>query len=147
MGLLNDKEMEDTALAEERREARRKRRIRNEILVYLTSVLVLGAVAGGTFTGVRALKQFISDRETAKESTMGMEVMGRPRESVTRMPSWVLIARRSLSVSTSSTALLVIFSAITITSPVVRSMRYSLPAAVRTRAYVSAACITLGVLP
>lgn len=68
MGLLNDKEMEDTALAEERREARRKRRIRNEILVYLTSVLVLGAVAGGTFTGVRALKQFISDRETAKES-------------------------------------------------------------------------------
>jgi len=68
MSLINDKEMEDTALAEEKREARRKRRIRNEILVYLTSVLVLGAAAGGTFTGVRALKQFIGDREAAKES-------------------------------------------------------------------------------
>ncbi len=43
---------------EERREARRKRRVRNEILVYMSSLLVLALVAGGVFTGVRAIQQF-----------------------------------------------------------------------------------------
>lgn len=52
---------------EERREIRRKRRVRNEILVYMTSLLVLVLVAGGVFTGVRAIQQF----RAASASTEG----------------------------------------------------------------------------
>ncbi|MBR3762289.1 MAG: glycoside hydrolase family 3 protein [Lachnospiraceae bacterium] len=53
---------------EERREVRRKRRVRNEILVYMTSLLVLALVAGGVFTGVRAIQQF----RAASVSTEGV---------------------------------------------------------------------------
>lgn len=92
MGLFKDKDMEEAIIMEEelheeveltegavedeqmdysedeKREARRKRRVRNEILVYMTAVLVLMVVAGGTFAGVRGIKQFIDSKKASKES-------------------------------------------------------------------------------
>ena len=53
---------------DEKREARRQRRVRNEMLVYMTTFLVLILVAGGVFTGVRAIKQFMQNNTSAEGS-------------------------------------------------------------------------------
>ncbi len=51
-----------------RREERRKRRIRNELLTYLTAVLVLAVVSGGVFMGVKTIHTYYSDRAEREES-------------------------------------------------------------------------------
>lgn len=64
------KESSQELTEEEKRELRRKRRVRNEILVYTATVLVLLLVAGGIFAGVRTIRQFIPDDFFAKEETV-----------------------------------------------------------------------------
>ena len=57
---------------DEKREARRQRRVRNEMLVYATTFMVLMLVAGGVFAGARAISQFMKD-DVSTESMSSTE--------------------------------------------------------------------------
>lgn len=57
---------------DEKREARRQRRVRNEMLVYATTFLVLLLLTGGVFAGVRSISQFIKD-DVSTESILSTE--------------------------------------------------------------------------
>lgn len=67
-------EKEKVLTEEEKRELRRQRRVRNEILVYMTTFGVLMCLAFGAFFGVRTLQQFMNagpmeSSETSSEAS------------------------------------------------------------------------------
>lgn len=70
--VLEEERTEDTGelTAEEKRELRRKRRIRNEVLVYMASFCVLFVVAAGVFGIVSSVKRLIQDRALAEEENV-----------------------------------------------------------------------------
>lgn len=49
------------------RERRRKRRIRNQILAYVSLIVIIGGLAAGAFFGVRKVMQVMDDRKQAEE--------------------------------------------------------------------------------
>lgn len=53
---------------EERRAYRRSRRIRNEILAYSVTVLVLAAVSAGVFKGIQAVRTYFAEQAAVEES-------------------------------------------------------------------------------
>lgn len=99
MGLFNDNDMDDAYIDQElheeesffdhekqepdeyevRREERRKRRIRNEILAYLSAILVLAIVSGSVFMGVKAVRTYFSNQQeeesVVSESTEDIQDM------------------------------------------------------------------------
>ena len=66
----SDTQKPDAQEQEMRREARKKRRIRNEILTYLTAILVLALVSGGVFAGVRAIRTYYVNSTATEESVV-----------------------------------------------------------------------------
>lgn len=55
---------------EERREYRRKRRVRNQIISYCVTVVVMAAVICGCFLGIKAAAGTIEERKTAREESI-----------------------------------------------------------------------------
>lgn len=57
----------------ERREQRRKRRIRNQVIAYITVVILAGAVIAGSVIGIGALTKSISEKKQAEELAKQLE--------------------------------------------------------------------------
>ena len=64
--------LEEKLEDQERRQARRKRRIRNQILAYLTVLIFISLVAGGVLYG---MKWFTREQPADKESSSEIEIV------------------------------------------------------------------------
>ncbi len=64
----HDKQEQNEYEQQMKREDRRKRRIRNEILAYMTALLVFAVVSGGVFTAVKAIRTYFAERAAIEES-------------------------------------------------------------------------------
>lgn len=58
---------------DERREQRRKRRIRNQVIAYITVVILAGSVIAGSVIGISALTKTISEKKQAEELAKQLE--------------------------------------------------------------------------
>lgn len=65
--------MEENRDYDERREYRRKRRIRNQIIAYITVVLFFAAIVAGAFFGIRAITSKVSEKQQAEELAKQLE--------------------------------------------------------------------------
>ena len=87
MDKKNQSEMNQTDL--EKRENRRKRRIKNQVLSYIALFLFIGGVVGGTFFGVKKLttqKQQVATEEAESSQTMIDEILA-SEEEIEPLPS------------------------------------------------------------
>ncbi len=71
---------------DERRLYRRKRRIRNQIIAYITVVIFFAAIIAGTVFGVRALTKLLSEKRQAEELAKQLEEMENEEETVIEPP-------------------------------------------------------------
>ena len=67
------KEPEQILTEDEKRERRRQRRIRNEILVYMTSLCVLMGIVCGVFFGVKTVQQYLDAESVEGSETISIE--------------------------------------------------------------------------
>lgn len=76
--------MSDNSVHNERREARRRRRIRNQILAHLTVILFIALVGGGAFFAVQQISGFTAAKTEEKEEKQSMveEILNSEEEIV-----------------------------------------------------------------
>ena len=72
---------QNTTNQQQRREARRKRRVRNQILAYITLILFLAVLAGGIVFGVNFLTK--QSRQNEQEKQEQVDQMLSTEESLT----------------------------------------------------------------
>ena len=77
---------------DERREYRRKRRIRNQIIVYLTVVIFFAAIIAGAVVGIRAVTNLISEKRQAEELAKQLEDISNEENAVVEPPASVVEA-------------------------------------------------------
>lgn len=72
---------------EDKRESRRKRRMRNQILAYASLVMILAIVSVGGFFGIRAVSDVVSQREQEKQMEEALALAEQATEEETTVVS------------------------------------------------------------
>lgn len=75
---------------DERREYRRKRRIRNQIIAYIIMVVFFAAIIAGAVIGIRAITKMISEKKQAEELADQLEEMSKQEDAVVEPPAPVI---------------------------------------------------------
>lgn len=70
----------------ERREYRRKRRIRNQIISYVSVIIVLAGIITGAVIGIRTLTKSISEKKQAQELARQLEEASKQEDAVVEPP-------------------------------------------------------------
>lgn len=78
--------MEENRDYDERREYRRKRRIRNQIIAYITVILFFSAILTGAFFGIRTITNMLSEKQQADELAKQLEQIS-AEEAVVEPPA------------------------------------------------------------
>ena len=73
----------------ERREYRRKRRVRNQIISYISVIIVLAVIITGAVIGIRILTKNISEKKQAEELAAQLEEVSNQEEAVVEPPAEV----------------------------------------------------------
>lgn len=71
---------------DERREYRRKRRIRNQVIAYVSVIIFLAAVIGGAFFGIRTVTKKVSEKKQAEELAKQLEEIEEEEPAVVEPP-------------------------------------------------------------
>ena len=74
---------------DERREYRRKRRIRNQIIAYITVVIFFAAIVTGAVFGIRAVTSKLSEKKQAEELAKQLEEITQEEDAVVEPPETV----------------------------------------------------------
>lgn len=80
--------MEENRDFDERREYRRKRRIRNQIIAYVSVIVVLGAIVAGAVIGIRAVTEKVAEQKQAEELAKQLEEMSK-EDAVVEPPTTI----------------------------------------------------------
>ena len=78
--------MEDNRDFNERREYRRKRRVRNQAIAYICVIIFLGAAITGATIGITTLMKNISEKKQAEELAAQLEEISNQEEVVVEPP-------------------------------------------------------------
>lgn len=84
---------------EDKREFRRKRRVRNQILAYVSLILILAVVSGGLFFAVKAGSEFLQRRQQQKME----EALARETEEMTSTVEEVMTENETETVTETGT--------------------------------------------